>query len=359
LSANRQENEELNLGYWLLQLAGWGFYFYAQASGEVIFASVPWSKAGALWGAVALTGIALTQALRALIRHRGWLSLPPAALLGRLLTATLAMTVVSYLLTLTLSQIIYGNPVAPIAQTFYQRLGTSGQLRNQFIFFFLVYGAWVAVYLSLALQRHRYRAEIHQAQLGKALQAAELRLLKSQLNPHFLFNSLNGLRSLIADEPVRARDAITQLARLLRYTLASSSEDLVTLERELEMVDDYLSLESMRLEDRLVIERDIEPAARGARVPMMLLQTLVENALKHGIAELKQGGILKIRARVQERQLLMHVGNPRPRDPAPPTEGVGLRNATERLRLLFGDRASLTLDLTVPGYATAEVRLPL
>ena len=146
------------------------------------------------------------------------------------------------------------------------------------------------------------------------LQAAELRLLKSQLNPHFLFNALNGLRSLIADEPARARDAVTQLARTLRYTLASGDEDLVSLERELEMVEDYLALESLRLAERLRVERDIAPDARTARMPAMLLQTLVENAIKHGIAALKQGGTLRIEAQSRgEASCVSPSTNPRPR----------------------------------------------
>ena len=207
--------------------------------------------------------------------------------------------------------------------------------------------------------RHRYQTELRQAQLGKALQTAELRLLKSQLNPHFLFNALNGLRSLIADEPARARDAVTHLARTLRYTLASGDEDLVSLERELEMVDDYLALESMRLADRLRVERDIAPEARTTRIPAMLLQTLVENAIKHGIAALKPGGTVRITAQVVEKELILRVVNPRPDDTTSKTsQGVGLRNATERLRLLFGSRASLRLDLSQAGQATAEIRLP-
>ena len=157
----------------------------------------------------------------------------------------------------------------------------------------------------------------------------------------------------------RARDAVTQLARTLRYTFASGDDDLVSLERELEMVDDYLALESMRLAERLRVERDIDPAARTARFPAMLLQTLVENAIKHGIAQLKEGGTLRVTAKVVEKELVLLVHNPRPPDaPTLKTEGVGLRNSTARLRLLFGDRASLRLDLSQPGQATAEVRLP-
>jgi LytS/YehU family sensor histidine kinase len=311
-----------------------------------------------LWGIVCVVGVALTHLLRWTIKHHGWLALPPAALLGRIVGATLLMTTASYLITIALSQAIYDTPVAPIAAAFYQKLNQAGQLRNLFIMIFGVHAAWIAIYLAFAMQRHRYNAELRQAQLGEALQTAELRLLKSQLNPHFLFNALNGLRSLIADEPNRAREAVTQLARTLRYTLASGDEDLVSLERELEMVDDYLALESLRLAERLRVERNIVPAARTARIPVMLLQTLVENALKHGIAPLKEGGTLRIAAEVVEKELVIQVVNPRPDTGDTSHQGLGLRNSSERLRLLFGARASLQLDLSRAGIATAVVRLP-
>jgi sensor histidine kinase YesM len=347
------------VGYWTLQLLGWGFYFYAQASGEVIFAQMPWSKAGTLWGGVALMGIAFTQLLRLLMQRRGWLSLRPGALLARMAAAAVLISAASYLLTLALSEAVYGTAVAPIAAAFYQRLTVGGQLRNQYLITLMVHVAWIALYLSFAMQRHRYQAEVRHAQLGEALRAAELRLLQSQLNPHFLLNALNGLRSLIADDPARARDAVTQLARTMRYSLASSTEDRVSLERELEMVEDYLALESMRLESRLRIDRHIEPGARAARLPAMLLQTLVENAIKHGIAQLKAGGSLRIGAKIEGSELILEVVNPRPEQAAESaSEGVGLRNASQRLRLMFGERASLRLDLSQPGVASAVARLP-
>jgi LytS/YehU family sensor histidine kinase len=347
------------MAYWVLQFLGWGFYFYAQASGEVIFAAVPWSKAATLWGAVCLAGITFTHLLRWTIRRYGWLALPPAGLMTRVIAGTLLIATMSFLVTVALSQAVNGTPVAPIASAFYQKLSVTGQLRNLFIIMLIFHGAWVAIYLVFAMQRHRHQAELRQAQLGEALQTAELRLLKSQLNPHFLFNALNGLRSLIVDDPTHARDAVTQLARTLRYSLASGEEDLVSLERELEMVDDYLSLESMRLAERLRVEREIAPAARTVRVPVMLLQTMVENAIKHGIAQLKEGGTLRIAAHVQEKELVLRVVNPRPIDNSPAESGgVGLRNSSERLRLMFGSRASLRLDLSQAGQATAEIRLP-
>jgi sensor histidine kinase YesM len=353
-------SERSTIAYWALQLLGWGFYFYAQASGEVIFASAQWSKAAVLWGAVCLVGITLTHLLRRIIQRQDWLGMPPAALWWRIIAAFLVISTTSYLIALVLSQALYGSVVAPITAAFYHRLDFHGQLRNQYIILLAVHGAWVAIYLAFAMQRRRYHAELNQARMGEALRAAELRLLQSQLNPHFLFNSLNGLRSLIADDPVRARDAVTQLARMLRYTLASGDDDLVSLERELELVDDYLSLESMRLVDRLRVEREIAAEARGARLPAMLLQTLVENAIKHGIAASKPGGTLRITARLEAGDLFLRVTNPRPEEATriSHSPGVGLRNASQRLRLLYGERARLHLDLSDPGQAMAEVRLP-
>ena len=127
------------------------------------------------------------------------------------------------------------------------------------------------------------------------------------------------------------------------------------------MVEDYLALEALRLAERLNVVREIEPAASAIRIPVMLLQTLVENAIKHGIAPLRQGGTLRIGARVVDSELILQVVNPRP--PAGPgtvaAEGLGLKNSSRRLQLLFGSRASARLDLSDPAQATAEIRLPI
>ena len=348
--------------YWAMQLGGWSLYFYAQASGEVAFASVPWSKAALLWGAVCAAGLGLTHLLRRVIARDGWLALPTTALLARIIAAVLLVSLIMHLVTVVLSLTIYDTPVAPIRGAFYRRLPLANQLFNSFVGTLTVIVMWVALYVGFAMQRHRSRAELRQARLGEALRTAELRLLMSQLNPHFLFNALNAVRALIADEPARAQNAVTHLARTLRYTLASGEEDLVTFARELEMVEDYLALEALRLADRLNVVREIEPAAATARIPVMLLQTLVENAIKHGIAPLRQGGTLRITARAADSELILQVVNPRPLGgPSAVTaaEGLGLRNCSRRLQLLFGARASARLDLSDPTQATAEIRLPI
>jgi hypothetical protein len=348
------------VGYWALQTVGWGFYFYAQATGEMIFAGESWQRATLGWGAYCVCGVALTHLLRWIIRSRGWLSLPPWALLVRMCIATMLLASTLDTVSVVLSSVQYHSSVTPIFGALYRRLPHRGQLINQFVACLAVTLIWVGLYLSFAVQRYRYSAQLRQAELAKALQAAELRLLKAQLNPHFLFNALNGVRALISDEPERAQDAVTQLARTLRYTLASGDEELVTLGRELEMVEDYVALESLRLADRLEVVRDIAPDASPVLVPVMLVQTLIDNAFKHGIAQLKRGGTLRIEARVIGKELLLRITNPCPekREASAPGEGTGLRNSSERLRLLFGERASLRLDLEHAGMAIAELRVP-
>ena len=223
-----------------------------------------------------------------------------------------------------------------------------------------VFMIWLTIYFTAIAVREHRSAQFRQSEMARALHLAELRLLKSQLNPHFLFNALNTVRSLIADNPSRAQSAVTRLANTLRYTLSSRQDELVTLAQELAIVADYLEIESMRFEDRLRIESHVPDDAAGVRVPVMLLQTLVENAIKHGIAELPAGGLLRISAILQNEMLLLEVENPRPPAPLPAAhEGVGLRNAHDRLRLLFGARASLELDLSKPALATARLRIPL
>jgi LytS/YehU family sensor histidine kinase len=153
---------------------------------------------------------------------------------------------------------------------------------------------------------------------------------------------------------------VTRLANTLRYTLSSAREELVPVAQELEIVQDYLDLESLRLEDRLRIDCEVSAEARAVRIPVMLLQTVVENAIKHGIAELPAGGVLRIHGELHDGALVLEVENPRPTAArVEVSEGIGLRNAAERLRLLFGDGARLHVDLSRPAVATASIRIPV
>ena len=194
-----------------------------------------------------------------------------------------------------------------------------------------------------------------------SVKEAELRALKSQVNPHFIFNSLNSLRALIDEDPDRARKAVTQLANLLRYSLQSGLLETVPFEEELGIVNDYLALEQVRHEERLRLRLDIAPEALHLPIPPMLLQTLVENAVKYGISQRPEGGEISIVARNEGGTLRIEVSNPgeiKSLDAAKST-GVGLHNAAERLRLIFGERATLRLSSEQPSRVVAEAIIPM
>jgi hypothetical protein len=341
--------------YWICQFAGWGAYAASKIWAAIFYLHLPWLLA--ITEAVALHGAALglTHVLRGFVRRRHWSSLPRARLAVCIVAAGLVLGVPFGIATQFTSLSALQDPglVGEAAA------GPAVILLLHTINWAFVFMAWLVLYFgALALRQYR-SVELRQSELARALQLAELRLLKSQLNPHFLFNALNTVRSLIADDPPRAQDAVTRLANTLRYTLTSAQDELVTLEQELEIVADYLGLESLRFEDRLRIDCDVAADARRVRIPVMLLQTVVENAIKHGIAELPAGGVLRIHGSLHDSALMLEVENPRPVAPSREAqEGIGLRNAAERLRLLFGARASLDVDLSQPARATIRIRIP-
>ena len=186
-----------------------------------------------------------------------------------------------------------------------------------------------------------------------------MRALEAQLNPHFLFNCLNSVRALVIENPVQAQEMITRLANILRYTLHRNLNHTVTLATEMEMASDYLALESIRFEDRLRVRFAVEPDATTVLVPAMLLQTLVENALKHGIAPLLAGGDLLIGARIEGERLVLEVENTGQLSDGK-TDGTqfGLRNIRERLSILYGDNASLALNNRDGHHVAATVLIP-
>jgi two-component system LytT family sensor kinase len=187
-----------------------------------------------------------------------------------------------------------------------------------------------------------------------------LRALEAQINPHFLFNCLNSIRALVAENPARAQDMITRLANIFRYNLHREPAHTVPLSSEVEVVGDYLALESVRFEDRLRVKFAISADAGQTKVPSMLLQALVENALKHGIASQLSGGDIVIRADRGPDATRIEVENSGQlgKPDAPEPGGVGLNNTRERLRILYGGRASLELRNRDGGRVVATVLIP-
>jgi len=223
----------------------------------------------------------------------------------------------------------------------------------------IVLGGWTTLYVMIHEFRGRRAREMRALRLEMMVQEAQLRGLRAQLNPHFFFNCLNSLREVIAENPERAQDMVTQLSALLRYALESNQSELVPLSDEIQAVKDYLALESIRFEERLRVQWSVAKEACTVRVPPMLLQTLVENALKHGIARRPQGGDVAIHARLAAAELQLEVVNSGEISAAVSPAAVGLKNAQERIKLLYGDRASMLLENAGNGQVRALIKLPL
>ena len=222
----------------------------------------------------------------------------------------------------------------------------------------VAYVAQVAVYHTVrAVQRLRWR-EHQAAELARLAQERELAALKAQINPHFLFNTLNSI-SATAHDPNLTRERIAELAHLLRYTLDSNRHTTVPLADELDFAKAYLALEQHRFSDRLQVDIDADLAALEAHVPPMLVQPLVENALVHGIAPLEAGGTVALRIRAVKDTIEVEVQNDkRPNYTPTRVSGIGQANTKARLLGVFGEGASLNTEETTTQY-TATLRFPL
>jgi hypothetical protein len=347
--------------YWLLQLIGWGCLCVMHTIAMLTALDIPWSTAVVEALILDGTGLALSQGLRSFVRRHQWAELSVFRLAWRSLLAALTLGIPLGALT-QLTHVAYIQNSIPEMPAMFPGLIPIAysliQLSLQIISWTVVFVVWLCLYFTVTGLREYRSSRLVQSEQARSLHLAELGLLRSQLKPHFLFNALNTVSSLIAEDAPRAQSAVNLLARTLRHTLHSRPDELVPLAQEMSIVTDYLELESMRFEDRLRVESAIAAEAVAVRIPVMVLQTLVENAIKHGVAELPSGGLLRINARVEMNELIVEVQNPRARRPSSSGTGLGLRNARERLRLLFGDRASLDLDLSNTETATARLRVP-
>jgi two-component system sensor histidine kinase AlgZ len=212
-------------------------------------------------------------------------------------------------------------------------------------------------YVVLAFEAVR-EAERQRLELEVLTRDAELRALRAQIDPHFLYNSLNSISALTASDPVNARRMCLLLSEFLRSTLHVSEQDTITLEEDLMLAERFLSIEQVRFGKRLQIERHVDEHATACRVPPLLLQPLIENAVVHGIAGLVDGGVIRLDIECRDGRLIMTVENPRDADAVGRRRGgVGLENVRRRLGLVFGGAARLTADKT-PDRFRVQIEVP-
>src|SRR6266849_6462174 len=249
-------------------------------------------------------------------------------------------------------------PWNSLAQQFEHR-SLHGLVANFYVFANLV---WDYIIIIAAAHAYEYfkRArdqEIERAELQQALATSELQALKSQLHPHFLFNTLQGISALIDSDKTRAKAMVVKVSSLLRTALQYGNSDLISLDEELKFTEAYLDIEKMRLNGRLEVRWKIQPDTRHLLVPQLILQPLVENAIIHGITCSREGGWLEIGSQHFDGRIELSVRNT-VRGKGQAGLGLGLENTKARLKHLYADEATLSFGIGGDAVAAAMLRLP-
>lgn len=232
-------------------------------------------------------------------------------------------------------------------------------LFTNFASFFILLLIWNFIYFAYHFIMKSRKQQLDTLQLEALVKSLELKTIKAHINPHFIFNALNGIRALIDENPVRARSAVTELSNILRSSLNVEKGETVSLEDELKIVKDYLALENMRFEDRLKIEYDIDDDTLDQQVPPMMLQTLVENAIKHGISKNIKGGVVRIISDFSNEYHEMAVQNTGRLNGALLSNGFGLSSTQNRLSLLYGEKAKFEIKQLSNDLVEAKVLIPV
>jgi two-component sensor histidine kinase len=339
--------------YWRFQLGFWGGYWLL----NLVYARV-WGFSApfydALFVLLSLLLFAATHGFRWLYVQHG----------QQKSVASVCLHLVWLLpVSATLLQLLYGALIYGWLSFFPTSDPAHGQGRNPnasvgyIINTTIILMVWCLITLLRIEWLRRRNAERDYWQNQLRLREVELQFLRSQINSHFLFNALNNIRSLILEDANAARQAVTDLATLLRGLMHGEAHTTVSLRDEIELVKGYLALESLQFEQRLSFELNIEPSLQEAQIPPLLLQTLVENAIKHGIARRAKGGAIRISANtLPDQRWCLQVENPLAELPANrESNGIGLKNARSRLQAAFGELASLELAQAATVLARAEM----
>jgi LytS/YehU family sensor histidine kinase len=343
--------------FWALQLGGWSSWAITFYLGVLVSSEPPDLYAAYLLTISAL-GLLITLLLRALYQ-RVWekdiIIRALAILLGSFIAGVAWMACRIAIFTSLFPKT--EKVVKPEMEIWTQIEGITSA--------FMIMVVWSALYFGIKYYLLAQEEQQRRLKATAMAHEAQLKMLHYQLNPHFLFNTLNAISTLILDQNTQlANTMVTRLSRFLRYSLDNDPMLKVTVADEVEALKLYLDIEKVRFDDRLQLNFDIDPAAQLALMPSLLLQPLVENAIKHAISVAINGGSISVNASVSGNKLILSVADDGPgvelrnRD-MPQGNGVGLANCRERLKEIYGDHQSFSLTDTEPHGLTVYISLPL
>ncbi len=340
--------------YWTCQVIGWLLYTGFSIGMIAIFGGQEAINTSVLilQFIIFLYLLLYSHLFRLFILKQQWISLKVIQLIPRILAGSLSMALIAQAsIHATIYLIIPLDGLTP-----FNWISFSGYVFSVLLVFIL----WSAVYFSIKLFRKNQQSELEKLALKSALQEAELMVLKNQINPHFLFNALNNIRSLILTDQDRARKMVTHISDLLRYSIQFNASEKVTLEQEIEIVQDYLQLESVQFNDRLTYVINIAEDTRHLKTPPMAIQLLVENAIKHGLSVQKNGGFIRVDSSRESDVLIIKVTNTGQLGiKKNKREGIGLTNLVERMKILFGPFAEFDLRNSSDETVTASLKIPI
>jgi two-component system LytT family sensor kinase len=332
--------------YWLLQVGGWTLY----AVVNLIIAYFRDELAIYTPYVLIITSwyFLTTHLFRLYILRSNWLTTKIKKTFYKVLAGILGLALINYLVNI----ITWAFIGALDFQYDFDPATIGANISASFIIYF----TWTLLYFIFHYLE-RYTATLKYEALKNEI---ELNNLKSQLNPHFIFNALNSIRALVDENPDKSKDAITQLSGILRSSLIGNKSKLVSFDQEMRSVHHYLNLETVRFEERLKTRFDIDPRSSTFAVPPMMLQTLVENGIKHGISKLKEGGEISIETKVDGELLKIKIRNHGQyvEQKLNGSKGLGIENTIQRLRLLYGEKAHFSLKNEDNATVIAEVILP-
>lgn len=345
--------------YWMCQIVGWSLASFSDLVASKLY-DVQFNSYNIYTYLFEVTvGMLITHSFRGFVIRKGWLQKSFLNVLSYIIPAALVMTLISLAFFIFLG--VISLLVNPASANEPMLIPSNMLLIIYFVIViqFLWYFVWCLIYFVYHAFENLQLEKIDKVKIEGKYKEIELHQLRSQLNPHFLFNALNSVRALIDEDPDRARNSITQLSHILRSALNVQNVRTITLKQEMEIVNDYLSLEKVRFDKRLEFELDLDNHILDFPIPPMLVQTLAENGIKHGIGTHRHGGKILIRAHAQDD--LIHIAITSPgqlKDSWHSDSGHGVSNTIERLKIIYADKASFSLfnlnDCEVQALVTIQ-----
>lgn len=337
--------------YWLSTLAGWTVYSLMLSTWNYVNIGFELSLALQLFFLVIFLGASLSHIFRLLIISRKWLSMGLGAIIPRVILGSLVFGVIYSLLLASILDLFFPR-VEPLLTE------NLSNILTFFVTFTIIFLLWSTGYFAYHYLRNYEREEVKNLRLESSQQELELASLKAQLNPHFIFNAMNSIRALVDEDPIQAKGAVTKLSNIMRTSLMSDRRNLVPLREEIALVKDHLHLEQIRYEERLDVNYEVDSRLLDVKIPPMMIQILVENAIKHGISQIQEGGILSLSVSEVDEKIHVLVQNPGQLTGRVKGTGIGLENLNRRLKILYQKDASFLIEEIKGNKVSAVLVIP-